>query len=273
MTHWRLLLSGSNDPAANMAIDEAVLRAYQNCDAAPTLRIYGWKPKGISLGYFQYPEKVLNLKNCSEYKIPFVRRITGGESIFHDDDLSYSIICSRKDLAELTDSVKESFKILSSFIIKAYKTIGLDAGFFCEAGDAGSTVRPSDFCFAKTNDFDISVCGRKLGGNAQKRIKKIIFQHGSIPLTLDVDRIKLFFREELSCLENSAVSLEKAAGRKIDFHELSSILEHSFRESFHVSLSQGELSPFEKVSAARLKEDKYNNQEWNKNGAKTGLAE
>jgi lipoate-protein ligase A len=37
-------------------------------------------------------------------------------------------------------------------------------------------------CFAGTESCDIIIAGRKIGGNAQRRLKNVIFQHGSIPL-------------------------------------------------------------------------------------------
>ncbi len=38
------------------------------------------------------------------------------------------------------------------------------------------------FCFAGKETFDILIDGKKIGGNAQRRLKNVIFQHGSIPI-------------------------------------------------------------------------------------------
>lgn len=40
----------------------------------------------------------------------------------------------------------------------------------------------SPFCQVGFEAYDIIVNGRKIGGNAQKRAKNVIFQHGSIPI-------------------------------------------------------------------------------------------
>jgi lipoate-protein ligase A len=41
------------------------------------------------------------------------------------------------------------------------------------------------FCFAGKEEYDLLIKGRKMGGNAQRRFKDVIFQHGSIPIILN----------------------------------------------------------------------------------------
>ncbi|MFH2138681.1 MAG: biotin/lipoate A/B protein ligase family protein [Candidatus Omnitrophota bacterium] len=267
MTKWRLLLSRSKDPYTNMAIDEAILKSYSQGQSSPTLRIYGWSPESISLGYFQKANKVLKVDQCLNHGVLFVRRITGGEAIYHGSDLTYSIICSKNDLG-LPESVKESFKLIASFLIGAYKKHGLDACFSVEDEERENYFdikqkKRSDFCFATNQDFDITIAGRKIGGNAQKRRRDIIFQHGSIPLHLDLNRVSLFLREELDGVEERIVSLSSAAGKIIDFDGFSAVLIDSFQETFGLKLTLGELTAEEKQKAAELRKNKYANGDWN----------
>ena len=259
---WRLISPRYNDAYANMAIDEAILRGYIAGVSPPTLRIYGWKPNAISLGYFQKAEDVLDIANCEQQKIPFVRRITGGEAIFHGGDVSYSIICSGKDLP-LPKSIKHSFKILTGFLINSYKLLGLKASFFCEIKTEFRQRRRSTFCFATRQDFDIAIGGKKIGGNAQKRIKNIIFQQGCIPLKLNTERIKFFIREDLSGIENRTIALEDALSREIFFAEFASIITDSFEKTFFLKLVEGKLNPFELRLAGLLEKEKYGSREWN----------
>ena len=245
-----------------MAIDEAILISYIQDKTPPTLRMYGWTPGGISLGYFQKAKDVLNIKKCQQFNIPYVRRITGGEAIFHENEVAYSIVCSKQDLG-LFDTVKDGYKKRCAFLINTYKTLGLNACFFFEHKTTSSQKKRSDFCFATNQDFDISVSGKKLGGNAQKRIKDIIFQHGSVPLRIDFDKIALLFRENLDGVENKVTSLEKATGKNIDYYEFSSIMESIFKQTFNVRLFKGELTKFEQALAKKLIKEKYNNVKWN----------
>ena len=46
----RVLETGYNNAALNMAIDEALI---ENIGDTPILRIYGWWPAAVSIGYFR----------------------------------------------------------------------------------------------------------------------------------------------------------------------------------------------------------------------------
>ncbi len=266
--YWRLISPEYNDPYTNMAIDEAILEGYLAGIVPPTFRIYGWKPAGISLGYFQKTDEVLNINNCQEQGIPFVRRLSGGEAIFHNKDVSYSIVCSTKDLF-LPKLIKSSFKVLASFLINSYKTLGLKPCFFSEIKSKTLEESHSSFCFAMRRDFDITIDGKKIGGNAQKRRKDIIFQHGSIPLKFDTKKIKLLIRENLKGVEEKTIDLKNALGRKILFDEFASLLIDSFRKTFSVNLVNDKQTHFELKIAKILRKEKYANKEWNL--AKTSL--
>ncbi|GAH10637.1 unnamed protein product, partial [marine sediment metagenome] len=55
---WRLINSGYLDGYTNMAIDEAMFTLRATNDMPPTLRLYGWRPPAISVGYFQELEGI-----------------------------------------------------------------------------------------------------------------------------------------------------------------------------------------------------------------------
>ena len=61
----RIIVSGKNDGATNMATDEAILQAYKEGKAPATLRIYGWDPACISIGRFQKVDDVINIVNTT----------------------------------------------------------------------------------------------------------------------------------------------------------------------------------------------------------------
>lgn len=262
MRKWRLILSRFNDPYTNMAIDEAIAREQSAREQLPTLRFYGWSPASFSLGYFQDIYKVLNIPKCVKEEIPFVRRFTGGEMIFHDQELTYSLNFPQSG-SKTFNSVKESFKINSSFILKAYRKLGLDVGFASCAPAVDASDNPGALCLESCEEYDIIVSGKKLGGSSQRRIKNIIFQHGSIPLKLDFNKFKPFLNRDIVGLENKAISLEEALARQVSFKELEDLLKESFEEVFGVELIEGDLSFKESESADMLKKEKYQTREWN----------
>ncbi len=89
---WRLINTGASDGAANMAIDEAIMRSVAEGGSPPTLRFYGWAPPCVSVGYSQSVRKEIDLERCLERGYTWVRRPTGGRAILHIDELTYSVV-------------------------------------------------------------------------------------------------------------------------------------------------------------------------------------
>ena len=238
---WRFLPFAYYHPYTNMAIDEVILEAYKAGFVPPTFRVYGWRPAGISIGYFQKAEEILDISACRRKGIPFVRRISAGQMVFHSQDVCYALVCSKDDLC-LSNSVKESFKQISRFLINAYRSLGLETDFFLEK-ETGNKHSP--FCFAFSREFDIAFQGRKLGGSAQRRKGDVVFQHGSIPLRLKVEKLAPLLRKGIS-IESKALGLEEALGRPISFNEFARLITESFKCTFSLRFKTAGLTPREK---------------------------
>lgn len=258
---WRLILDQKNDGYYNMAVDEAMLSSYRLLKT-PTLRVYGWKEPFVSLGYNQDPQKVLN----PQEGIPFVRRITGGSAILHGQELTYSLICSLEDL-NLSGGVKESYRTICSFLKYFYKQLGLEAYFAKDLVLSGQKIPKKlgeykNSCFSAWQHCDLLIGGKKIGGNAQRRKKNIIFQHGSIPQEMDPVYIGKIIKGS-NDLKERATSLKQALGKSLDFHFLSSLLSGSFESIFRVKFSREILSPLEREKTAFFLEKKYRTKMWN----------
>ncbi|MCK5535149.1 lipoate--protein ligase family protein [bacterium] len=260
---WRLIQTGFSDLYNNMAIDEALLMEHYRGNTLPTLRIYGWNPPAFSLGYFQDVRQELDIERCTRQGINFVRRITGGGIIFHHQEVTYSFICSREEM-EMLPGVKGSYKTICSFLINMYKKLGIEAYFAVEGKVEGEKLgKPSSFCFASKEEYDILINGKKIGGNAQKRRKGLIFQHGSIPLKLNIDEVTPFLKKKSGRIKKRICSLSEVMGKEVSFNEIQLKLIESFRETFSVNLREEELSFEEKKLAQDLRETKYSGEEWN----------
>src|SRR5712691_1045552 len=77
--------------AMNMAIDEALLEQ----STRPVLRFYGWRGPSLSFGYFGKFADVAAEAETRE----LVRRWTGGGSVEHGEDLTYSLVTPATDPA------------------------------------------------------------------------------------------------------------------------------------------------------------------------------
>ncbi len=246
-----------------MALDEALLLAFDPSRSLPTLRLYGWAPPALSLGRFQDAAGVLDLKRCRAAGVPLVRRISGGGVIYHADELTYSIVCAPRHLPP-TASIKDSFRILTAFLLRFYGKLGLDPSYAADLGQGKHLGQRTPFCFAGQESYDILVRGRKIGGNAQKRLKEVIFQHGSIPLRNRAEEGGSFMMEAPEGIREQTYSLAQA-GIKGDEALLNSLLAESFREGMGVLLREGSLTAEEKSKSAELR-GKYEDDGWNLRG-------
>jgi lipoate-protein ligase A len=209
---WRLIRSGSGDGYENMAVDEALMLCVARGDAPPTLRLYGWRPPGVSLGYFQEVEGQIDVAECKRRGYTVVRRPTGGRAILHDDEVTYSVAVRQQDLPG-GERLLASYREISRGVEEGLRTIGVAAAMAKgsaqwsvgsgqqrrtpdERGRRGGASPPySDVqagrgapaaCFAKAARSDMTVDGRKIVGSAQVRRHGAILQHGSIPLRVNM---------------------------------------------------------------------------------------
>ena len=114
---WRLIVTEPADGATNMAIDQAIAEAVAQGEVLPTLRFYSWHPACVSLGQSQ-SAALLDLNRCTALGWDIVRRATGGRTVLHIDELTYSIIAPENE-PRVKGGVLASYQRLS---------LGLQAG-------------------------------------------------------------------------------------------------------------------------------------------------
>lgn len=264
MTKWRLIDTGPLDGPTNMAIDEALLSCFDPETTTPVLRLYGWNPPALSLGRFQQAADVLDPERCRQSGVPIVRRITGGGVIFHTEELTYSLVCAPHQIPPAA-SIKESFRVLTTFLLNFYKGLGLTAAYAVDQFPVDTTLgQRTPFCFAGKETYDILIHGRKIGGNAQRRLKNLIFQHGSIPLRNMVSEGAKYLREPLPGLKESVTSLDEQ-GITCDAKALMQLLASAFLETIAITLEPSALTPREEAKT-RLLLEKYQSDGWNLEG-------
>jgi lipoate-protein ligase A len=179
--------------------------------------------------------------------------------------LTYSIVCSPGHIPPAA-SVKDSFRILTGFLIDFYRSLGLDA---CYAVDSASEpdrlgVRTA-FCFAGKETFDIVIDGKKIGGNAQRRHKNVIFQHGSIPVLNRAHQGLQYMKDRSLEYADNAASLSDF-GISEDLIVLKRMLIEAFRRCMNVETCESRLSPDEQGLSLELSLQKYATDRWNLQG-------
>lgn len=228
---FRVIHTHKESATTNMAIDKALAMSFQKEDK-PILRFYTWEDSftvGVSQSTQSYNE------TYTKFKGNYAKRMTGGGVLFHGHDVSYSLVLPTHYLENL--SVKQSYETICAFLLAFYKNLNLDAHF---AKDISTiALSKSDFCQIGFEAYDIVIDGIKIGGNAQKRTKNMIFQHGSIPL---------FKTEEQKEFGNALEDL----GIKLSYEEAMQKLRQAFCQTFNAQLEMSQLNEKEEACLQQL---------------------
>lgn len=246
----RLLETGFNNAYYNMALDQAILEQVAAGTVPPTFRLYGWKPAAISIGYFQGMEEEVDLAACREHGVDCVRRITGGGAVFHQSEVTYSIVLPLEH--PLADQA----------ILASYERLcqGIVAGL----ADLGVAAR-----FAPIND--IVVEGKKISGNAQTRKLGCILQHGTLLLNVDVDLMFSLLKvpsekakgKLIADVKERVTSLSAVLSRSVSFEETAAALVRGFTQALDLDLAAQQPSEIETSRARELVHSRFADPAWN----------
>ncbi len=268
---WRLLLDppdqpGNGDGAWNMACDEAILSAVGAGQSPPTLRLYGWQPGCLSLGYAQRSAE-FDPERLKQRGWNVVRRLSGGRAILHIDELTYSVaLPAVHPLA--AGSVLDSYRRLSGALMSATQMLGV--GVESLPRDRERQGAPGPVCFELPSDYEITAGGRKLIGSAQVRAQGGVLQHGAIPLIGDISRITDSLRFDDDIRRNAekinvsdrAITLSAAARRVIDWNEAANALINAFAACFAITWTSQSLTETEQSRAQILFQERYRADSW-----------
>ena len=270
---WRFLNTGYRSPGMNMALDEAILLACEAGASPPTLRVYGWRPPALSLGYAQSVAKEVNLDACYRYGIEIVRRPTGGRAVLHDDEVTYSVVMPIAD-QDGARSLTEHYHLIGLALAAAFAHLGLAVQLARPQRSAKERQAPSPACFAALSRYELSVSGKKMVGSAQKRGQRALLQHGSIPLSLDRQRLFQCLRvppAQRDALVQEAyatmIAVQEAAATPLAIDDIHAALRHGFAATLNAPVAPGKVRPEEWRMAQALYATKYATAVWNHDGA------
>jgi len=150
----------NTDPYFNLATEEYILKNLkENCFVL-------WRSKpSIIIGKHQNALAEINLNFVQEQKIPVIRRLSGGGTVFHDlGNLNFSFIQNIKVNENLVD-----FKRYTKPIIEVLHNLGVDAKF--------------------EGRNDIMINGKKISGNAEHVFKKRVLHHGTLLFSSEISNL------------------------------------------------------------------------------------
>jgi lipoate-protein ligase A len=172
---WRWLESGAASGAEQMAVDAALLaRARETGEA--TLRVYAWSRPTLSFGRHETVLGRFSPETLASRGYDAVRRPTGGRTLLHDGEVTYSVTQPAGD----AESIHSAFTRINKLLASALARLGVDA----REAPHQRALRPGrDLCFAEPSEGELTIAGRKLVASAQRREAGALLQHGSILLS------------------------------------------------------------------------------------------
>jgi len=247
---WRMLITEDNSAYTNMAIDRAVIVTSQEKKVPPTVRFFTWSPPAISIGYFQSLEEEVDLSVCNNLGIDYVRRITGGGAVFHDKELTYSIVIPETH-SQIPKNIINSYGRICGAIIKGLNYLGIESQY------------------APIND--IITNGKKISGSAQTRKEKTVLQHGTVLIDVDVDRMFSLLKvpnekikdKLIKDVKQRVTSINTILKKDIHFLKAAEAMKMGFEKEFNIELIEGNLTNEEIELTKEFETQLFSTKKWN----------
>ena len=218
--NWQFENTGFHSGVFNMEYDEALAHELVDGKNCSTIRVYGWRPFAISLGWNQSMDEI-DLNKTSTACIDIVRRPTGGRAILHANELTYSVVMKVQD-----KNVGTVYEDISRALVAGLQELGAPVVIEKSQPHFPSLYRTASAmaCFSSTGRYEIKCDGKKLVGSAQRRYaaangEEVVLQHGSILLGSEHKQIVEFLSFPS---EGQRVALQQELDEKTT--ELSTVL-------------------------------------------------
>ncbi len=234
------ITSESDDPFYNIAVEE-VLLGNSNEDY---LILYVNSPSVI-VGKHQTAHREVNTKFVFENRIPVIRRISGGGTVYHDEgNLNYTFIMQSEPGKQV------DFKKYTMPVVEFLQFLGINAVF--------------------EGKNDIRVDGLKISGNAEHIHRERVLHHGTLLFDVSLERLGNSIRKDTSCYSgrsvdsnpSSVTNLKERLLNSFDIDEFRNEMINYFRK-INPSMILSLLTQEDKKEAEQLVRTKFSTWEWN----------
>lgn len=234
------IINKSNNPYYNLAFEEYVLK---NIVTDEDIILLWRNEPTVVVGRNQNTYEEINYDYLLKNNINVVRRISGGGAVYHDlGNINFTFI---------TNTTTNSFAKLAIPIIKALKTLGINATF--------------------SGRNDILVNDKKFSGNAQYFYKKRMFQHGTllfdtnlnmIPKVLNLDPSKVMSKG-IKSYKSRVTNIKPLLSKPINIDQFMEYLLKFILKTEDISKKVLTLNEKQKQDIIDLMNNKYLTWEWN----------
>lgn len=171
----RLLDLSFDQPAQNLALDEALLNEAEAGRSGATLRFWESPTPFVVLGLTQALVEEVHEDVCAEDGVPILRRASGGGCVLQGAGcLNFALILERGSHPDLA-LIRSSYQYILGRVSSALATVGLETRI--------------------EGISDLTLRGRKVSGNAQRRRKRFLLHHGTLLHGADLGLIVRYLKE------------------------------------------------------------------------------
>jgi len=236
----RCIQRSETDPYYNLAAEEFLLMTA----TTDTFMIWSNEPSVI-IGKHQNTSKEINHSYIESHKLPVVRRLSGGGTVYQDlGNVNFSFIYTdRKE--NLVD-----FRQFTKPIILFLQELGLNAAFQ-----------------GKNN---ITVAGLKVSGNSAHIYKNKVLHHGSLLFNTDLEALHQALKGSEKLYKDKSVNSVRAKVTNVSYHIKNDLsgkdfigLFRSFIHDYYPGCFDDVLHGKETEAISKLAENKYKKYEWN----------
>jgi lipoate-protein ligase A len=234
------IIPDSDNPFFNLALEEVLLKKRDDEFVILTIN-----SDAVVTGKHQVAHREVNSKYTHENKIPVIRRISGGGTVFHDSgNLNFTFIRNSEPGKQV------NFQEYTSPVTGFLKSLGVDARF--------------------EGKNDIRVNGLKISGNAEHVHRNRVLHHGTLLFSSSLDRLRNSLRKDRSHYTTRAVDSNPSSVTNLadmipsvkDIEDFRTRLQE-YLLSYFPGLNNYYLSENEKDEAVSLAESKFMTWEWN----------
>lgn len=157
----RILDLSLDDPAENLALEEAFVEGLDAGTSPPTLRFWESPTPFVVIGVGQRIAQEADLDACAADGVPVLRRCSAGGCVLQGPGcLNFSLFLAYDAWPEVRD-IRPSYCAILGRLVAVLK----------EKGIADAAIEGTS---------DLAVGGRKFSGNAQKRKRHALLHHGTL---------------------------------------------------------------------------------------------
>jgi lipoate-protein ligase A len=220
-----------------MLVDASLLAWAASGSDRAAFRTYGWSRPTLSLGRSEPFPDGWNEDAIASAGVDVVRRPTGGDSVLHDDELTFAVAASVP--GPWADGPRAFATLVADALADALRAAGLPAAVVSREEERGpASSAGAHPCFARAAAGEVRVGPYKVAGIASRFTRRAGLSHASVPLSArhrDVARFRRDADLERAALLEHGRSAGELLGRSVDPRALGALLHEALAARFGVA--------------------------------------